>query len=351
MYAQRPSPGGFGALLSDLLKPVKERSDRLARGGQKSVRADATRIHALADELEAGSAPAYAIFASDLDGVFVVRHLAESTPSLATLGPRPYLRPLRVSPRSLRAGLIVADRALARTFVAMGTMIDEVGDPLSAEMGKPNFGGFSGYQEPAARARAEVESARLWKDAAQRLLLAHQTKSLDYVAIGSHEELTEEIGRSLHPYLARLPRSSFPAGPHRLGLGWLRPFLADLDSEVRQRRHEALAGRVCDTAWSGGNAVLGLGPTLEAANAQAVESLVVAGQFARPGALCEECGYLTRRTGHCPVCGLPLLPVEDVVAELMEAVMAAGGRVSQIAVPSALDRSGIGALTRFPLGA
>lgn len=350
VYADRPSPGGFGALLSDLVKPIKERLGAFDRRIQKGVRWDMERIHGLADEFEADSAPAYAVFASQTDDVFVVEPLAYSTPSVSTIGPRPYLRPLRVLSPSLRSGIMVADRTMARTFVAMGRMVDEVGEALQADIGKPNFGGFAGYEEPGVRAHAWEESVRLWKEAAQRLLEKHVRRPFDYLAIGSHEELTEEITRMLHPYLARLQRVSFGASPHGLGLNQLRAEIAELDVEVCQRRHEALAGRVCDTAWSGGNAVLGLGATLDAANTQAIDSLVVAGQFTRAGAVCDGCGYLDRNARPCPICSASMFLVDDVVAAAMEAVVAAGGRVTQINVPSPLDQSGVGALTRFPVG-
>ena len=42
-----------------------------------------------------------------------------------------------------------------------------------------------------------------------------------------------------------------------------------------------------------------------------------------------------------------MFEVEDVVAAVMEATVAAGGRVFQIGVASPLDVEGIGALTRF----
>jgi hypothetical protein len=41
--------------------------------------------------------------------------------------------------------------------------------------------------------------------------------------------------------------------------------------------------------------------------------------------------------------------VDDVVSELMDAVVAAGGTVHQVAIPSQLDNHGVGALTRYPV--
>lgn len=347
VYVDRPSPGGFAALLSDLVKPIKERSEALDRTVQKSVRIDSERIHELAPRFEAEVAPAYAIFASTMDDVFVFKSLAHAAPNVATLGPRPYLRPLRAAPRALRSGIIVADRAVARTFIGFEGLIEELGSPVSADIGKSNYGGFSGYEEQGVRAHADEASARLWKEAGWRLLEGHQNRPFDYLAIGSHEETFEDIARSLHPYLSQLPRATFVCNAQGPNPSILRTEIVGLDREIRRSRQEALAGRVCDTAWSGGNAVLGLGPTLKAANAQAIDTLVVAGSFTRSGSICNQCGHLTRNGAACPVCGATMFETDDVVAAVMEATVSAGGRVFQVGVASPLDVDGIGALTRF----
>ena len=349
LYASRPGPGGFAALLSDLVKPMKDRATGLDRPSQKSVRRDAERIRGLADHLELDSAPGYAIFASHNDDLFALEPLGHPVPSVSALGPRPYMRPLRATPRALRSGIVVADNTLARTFVAMEGIVDEVREPLDADIGSRSWGGFSGYEEHTVRARAEEVTAKLWREAGERLLHRHMKRPFDYVAIGSHGETIDEIARTLHPYLARLQLATFTVSPQDLTLPALRAEVASIDQQMRRHRHSALAGRVCDTAWSGGNALLGLQEVIEAANTQAIDTLVVAGPFAKSGAICDVCGHLTRDGATCPVCGERLFPVDDVVGALMEATVSAGGSVSQITVASPLDRHGVGALTRFPV--
>lgn len=348
LYAGRPSPGGFAALLSDLSKPLRDRAAGLDRSIQKSVRADSERIRGLADQLELDSAPGYAIFASELDEIFVLEALSHPVPDTATLGPRPYMRPLRATPRSLRSGIIVADHATARTFSAVEGMIQEI-DSFETDIGNRSWGGFAGYEEHTVRARAEEVTVKMWRQAGERLLEEHMGKPFDYLAIGSHEETIDEIAKTLHPYLERLERASFTLNPQALGLPGLRTEVAAMDDEMRESRQSALADRVCDTAWRGGNALLGLREVLEAANTQAIDTLVVAGPFSRPGVLCDSCGYLAREGDICPICEVSLFPVDDVVGALMEAAVAASGVVSQISVASPLDRHGVGALTRFPV--
>lgn len=340
----------MSALISDLLRPVRDRVDTFPKEVQKSIRADVDRIRGLADDLEQRSAPSYAIFASQADDIFVVESLTHPVSSVSAVGPRPYLRPLRASPRPLRGGVLIADRTRARVFLATGDFIEEIEGSLTADIGKSNYGGFSGYDEFTVRSRAEEETSKMWKEAGSILMEAHLDHSLDYIAIGAADEMVEEIGRELHPYLEGLYRASFPSRPQAMTDVTLKMALLDLRSEVRRNRHIALAGRVCDTAWSGGLAVLGLGSVIDYSNAQAIETLVVAGPFLRPGLVCTEFGHVSRTGDDCPICFGSMSAIDDVVGAVMELVVEAGGDVFQIETASPLDVYGLGALTRFRIG-
>jgi hypothetical protein len=249
----------------------------------------------------------------------------------------------------LRSGIIVADRTVAHTFVGFEGLIEEFAEPVDAEIRKSNYGGFAGYEEQSVRAHAERTTAGLWKEAGLRLLEEHGIRPFDYLAIGGHAETIDEISRSLHPFLARLPRATFLTNPQSINLTILRSEILAQDRRIRRQRQESLAGRVCDTAWSGGSAVLGLGAVIEAANAQAIDTLVVAGPFTRNGTICNQCGHLARNGDECALCGSVLFEVPDIVAAVMDSTVAAGGKVHQVVVASALDVEGIGALTRFPV--
>ncbi len=350
IYASRPSPGGFPALLSELTRSVRDRSADLDRSAEKSARNDCERIRALADRFEAEVAPAYAVFASEQDGLFEVQPLGHPTADVSMLGPRPYMRPLRAAPRLMRGALLIADRQNARLFVSRDGFVEELGGGFEADIGSRRFGGFAGYEEQSVRARADEAAARLWREAGDMLLAAHMDRRFDYLAVGCHEPDADEIAGNLHPYLSRLQRVVFSATPQKVSAQSLRAKVMSIEGDLRHARQSALAGRVCDTGWSGGNAVLGLAAVLEAANTQAIDTLVVAGPFSRPGSLCDECGHLSRTGESCPVCGHQMFDVDDIVAAAMDATVAAGGNVSQIEVATPLDVEGVGALTRFPVG-
>lgn len=347
MFIERPAPGGLAALVSDLGRVVRTAAEKRGREVKKSVEADVSRIKSMTDDLEGQSIPAYAVFASDLDGIFTVKPLTHTVSSAAVLGARPYMRPLRAVPRPTRAGVLVADRSTARVFVSFDGSIDEISDPLIASIGKTNFGGFSGYDEHTARGRAQEAAFRLWREAGQLLLERHLNASFDFMAIGSFEEMVEDMRGVLHPYLLDLPQVSFVANPTTITPAALRTELARQRQTLREQSELALADDLLSAAARGDRGILGINAVVDATNIQSIAELVVAGDFAKPGAMCRNCGFLARQSGTCPVCQAPMLQVDDVVSALMDATIATGGRVHQICVGSRLDKDGIGAITRF----
>lgn len=350
MYMERPSPGGFSALISDLGRDVRDVARTRNREVQKSVESDISRIRDEAGRFEVEAVPSYAVFASAVDGIYQIKPLTHPVPSNSTLGSRPYLRPLRAEPRPSRTGILVADRSEARLFVGYEGSIAEVGRPMRADPGKTNYGGFAGYDEHTVRGRADEVAFRLWREAGQRLFEIHQESPFDSLLVGGHEQTVDEVRNQLHPYLRNLSFESFQVSPSEVSMARLRNEVDDLTRSIREEREVGLVSTVMEAAGRGSGAVLGLADSLRAANVQGISDLVVAGSFSRPGVMCPACGLLDRDGKVCAVCGEELHQVTDVVAALIDATVDAGGSVYQVVVGSALDREGVGALTRFQIG-
>lgn len=348
LYVNRPD-GPSGPLLSDLAKQLRSRADELSRDAALSVRDDAGRIAGLDGTVDAGAAPAYAVFASSTDRLWRVEPVPERVWNVVTVGSRPYLRPLRATHAPRRVGIVVADRARASLFRFEAGEVLELAPPVEGDPGKPDFGGFEGYEEHGARARAEEEAARVWRRAAALLFDAHRERPFDSLLIGGHKEHLDEVVAALHPYLRDLPLERFVVDPHTLTTADLRDRAADHVARRLRAEDDALTAELVEVLGRGGDAVAGTARVLEAANAKAIDRMVVSGTFARPGAACRRCGWLHRTAEVCEVCGSAMEPVGDVVAEAMEAVLAAGGTVRQVRVASALDASGVGAFLRFPV--
>lgn len=351
VYLERPSPGGWGALISEMGRDLRNTASGRGREVTKSVDSDIRRLKGLAEKFESEIAPGYALFASSLDGIWELKSLAHRAGSIAVLGSRPYLRPLRAVPRPIRTAVIVADRSQARLFVGFDGNIEQLGETLTADIGKQNYGGFGGYAEHGVRARAQEVASRLWRGAGEVLLVRHQETPFDLLLVGGLEESIEDIRAALHPYLRDLPNASFTLSPTEATPQRLKSELESQRMDFRRRRENGLVEDLLGASARDDGGVVGLAATLTAVNAQGVSNLIVGGDFARPGTMCSQCGYLDRTDEDCPVCGSPMYQIDDVVSAAMDATVAAGGRVHQLMIGSALDRHGVGALIRFPVAA
>lgn len=264
------------------------------------------------------------------------------------VGRRPYLRPLRLMPPLLRVGLAVVERARVDLFVADDERIDEVAR-FEADRGKDNFGGFQGYEEHRVIRHAETETARMMRRAAAALFEHHQVRQFDLLAIGGHQPDLETIDPFLHDYLRRLPIERFVVDPGSATPALLHRHVQEAIEAVRRRHTEELAGTVAAAEHAGTPVALGTSHVLEAANARAVERLVVAGSYIEPGAECAGCGLLAGSSLQCPVCGAEMEEVEDVVGSAIEAVVRHGGLAEGVPPDSALEGEGVAALLRFPV--
>lgn len=342
LFVNRRPPATRAALV-DLCKVLP------AEVNGRSMRADRERILGTVDRIDSDTAPAVAIFASEQDGIFEFLPLTDRVEEMVTVGPRPYLRPLRAVPRPMRVGVLVADSSRARTYLVSGGTLTDLGDELTVDRGKDNYGGFAGYEEQRIRSRAEEQSIQLWRQAGRRLLEAHQDHPLELVVLAGHDEMFDGMHSQLHSYLRSVDQARIVVDPHTLTRAELLEAVEREVDEARQRRAQELVEQLVGDVEAGNSAVAGLAPVLEACNAHAVELLVVSGPFAKPGVLCDNCGYLARTGAQCPVCGQATFLLDDVVSAAMDATVEAGGRVEVVSVASRLDAFGVGARLRFPI--
>lgn len=346
VYLNHP-PAQTAAVLADLLKPLRGRSESLERPVALSVRDSAERILALQPRIDADPSAAFAVFASEGDGIFEIVPLPSAVWDVATLGTKPYLRPWRAIPRTLRVGVIVADRRTAWVHVTENDRVVLLGEPIVGDTGKVNFGGFSGYEEHGARARGESETARVWKEAGARLFASHQDSPLDVVVLAGHQENLDEMAGHLHSYLQSLPHGRLVIDPRTMTEPIIRERVAEVVGRIRSEHEDGLVEQVVSAAGAGGLAVTGTVAVLRAVNVGAVSHLVLAGAYSKPGVVCGECGQLARSGSACASCGAATREVDDILGEAVEVVLAGGGKVTQIRVASRLDGSGTGALLRF----
>ncbi len=347
VYVNRePLHESVRARLSDLLKPLRSLSN-LDHDAQMSLRSDLDSVIGLADRIDVDRSPATAVFACDGGGLFEYIPLSTPVWDVAFAADRPYLRPLRSIRQRDSVVVAVVDRRHAWLYGGGGGSMRLLELIEESESHKGNFGGFSGYEEKGARNHADFLDRRHFRYVADRLFELQRKLGFGKLVVGGHEETSVRFESFLHPYLRARLLGSFVIDPHTMSDSDIADranvFLLDASYEAE----EALASRVSVTSEEGGRAVVGLKDVLNAVNNGAVDRLVVAGRFTRPGVMCGTCGWLERSGESCMACGSGMVVLGDVIDAAMEQVLRRGGQADQISVSSPLDAHGVGALLRF----
>ena len=108
---------------------------------------------------------------------------------------------------------------------------------------------------------------------------------------------------------------------------------------------------IADAARAEQRAVTGLDATLRALRLGRIWRLVYANGFAPPGGRCVNCGTLFEETPEsCAYCGAAVRPVDDLVEQAAQRVVASGGKVEHVGgtIAERLGAAGgIGAFLKF----
>ena len=340
-----------GAKLTELLRPIREMAEggRLAHEAAMSLRSDIKAVQGLADRIDSDPAPAVAVFSCHGAGWFEYVALDRSVWDVAQVGNRPYLRPLRVAETQFRSAAVVFEPRRSIVFIKTGSDFREVGEIVEEAVRKSNYGGFSGYEERGVRSRADEVVQRHFRATADLVFRLYQEKGFDFLFLGGHQEAIDEGTKLLHPYLEPRVAGSFVVDTHTMTPALIREHVVGLEEAAVASVETLRVQELLDTVGAGGHAVLGIADVLAAANARAIDRLIVSGSFSKEGSVCESCGWLSRNGTSCPVCGSETRMTDDVVGEIIEATIDESGEVLQVSIASALDQKAIGAVLRFPL--
>jgi peptide chain release factor subunit 1 len=348
MFVDRTA-GPSTAIVNELVKSLKARADSADRPAAMSIRADIGRIEDVAARADSGGDPGWLVFASHTDGIFEHHSVPFPVASFVTVGSRPYLRPLRAVGRPVESLLMVVERSRVNVHRVDGG-ITELG-AFEVEPGKENYGGFQGYEEHGAARRTSEETTRMWKEAGALALAAHQKKPVGLVVVAGRRHDLDQFVSQLHAYLQALPIERTVLDPRTTTTSDLLEMARAAEPGVVRARDEAAIRSVLEGAYQGRPVARGAASVLTATNLGAVERLIVCGPFAKPGVVCEECGWLARSGERCPTCGSAYEEVDDVIAAAVEAALGQGGGFDQVRVASVLDADGVAATLRFPIPA
>jgi peptide chain release factor subunit 1 len=347
--ADPPDPGearGTRSGIHSMLKPLREliESHELAHSQRESLRADVARVADLATRASEFEGRAVAAFACSHDGFYEEVVVPRRMRGRAVVDATPYLRPLlAVLDEYHHYCVVVIERARAWWYESFAddfreSAVDDERVLLSKRTG----------DEWHAHNRAETLTRRHYRHTAETLQKVMQETQAEFVIVGGHRETVAEFLPFLHGHESMIA-GTFVIDTHTLSTPRVREQALPVVEAFEREEEARLVQQVLERVAEGGFAARGLDWCLLATNEKAVELLLVHGDARVPGRICDQCGWLGLGGEECPVDGRPTRATTDVIDDMAEAVVVAGGRVEHVYADTELAAYGVGALLRFPV--
>lgn len=275
------------------------------------------------------------------------------------IGRRPHLKPFtHLLDYYANYGVIVVDRVGTRLFAYHLGELQKAAETEGDDVRKLKHGGGSARgggatsatgQRGGQGARREEEVAlRNMRDAA---IVAQQffgSRPIRRLFIGGTAEnvaqFREQLSKQMQSRIAGTFAVDMNANErevHERSLELLR--------QANTEREQKLVKTMITAAAKGGNAVVGLDPTLKSIGEGRVQTLVISDGYRMPGYIDENSSFLTvyERTA-LPSADSRLIAVSDVIEEAVSHTMDQGGSVEVIMDNPELEQAGqIGALLRY----
>jgi peptide chain release factor subunit 1 len=272
---------------------------------------------------------------------------------------KPHLKPLtHLLDYYAYYGVIVVDRIGARFFEYHLGEVQKVAVITGDDVRKLKHGGGStrgggtisaGGQRGGQGGRDEEEVAsRNMRDSAIAAQKFFANRPIRRLFIGGTAknvaQFRENLSKQMQSRIAGTFAVDMSAGEHELHQRAL-----ELLKEANSERETKLVQNLITTAAKGGNAVVGLDPTLKGIGEGRVQTLVISDGYRTPGFIDEQSKYLTVYEGDSlPFAESKLVAVDDVIEEAVSNTIELGGTVEIIGGNPDLEKAGqIGALLRY----
>lgn len=339
------------ARVKNLVRPLRERVDAGEFGeAGRALRADIDTAAELVSGHRGQLGRGVAAFVCGSKGLKELMDLPASVRDRAIIDRSAYLAPLEAMvDQATEYVAVVLDRQAATIFrFIMGEL--ESKETISADdSGKPDYGGFSGYEEKNARSRADEVFAKLLRTVAARLGALRRKHDFDNIVIGGHQSSVEALKGMMHTELQNLVAGTFTIDPRTMTTDEVRTRCNDL-VEGHQRKLDGEAVQtVVETAAEGGAAVVGIEAVLDAINQRAASLVLVSVDDTIAGARCGGCGWLSAAVGTCVACGDEMTAVDDIIDTATAVARSDGSRIRYLLSDTELATPQLGALTRFPI--
>jgi Bacterial archaeo-eukaryotic release factor family 10 len=343
--------GDVQTRVNSLLDPIRalSRDRTLGHAARLSVRGDLDRIVAAARQ-ERWAPGTMALFACSGRAFFEEVSLPRFVRDEAVVDDLPWVRlMLAVLDDYQRMCVVVTDDASARFWELHLREIREIQQLRDPALRKPDYA--AGMLEYTVHNKAGELAKRHYRRVAVLVDEIHRTGGFDLLAVGGHEyELSTVVA-----FLPRHLRDRL-AGTMSIDAGTatsadVRRGAEEIMERYERERARALVAGILEAVAERRLAAVGVEPCLWAGSMSAIEELAVEDGPVAPGVFCGRDAWMALSGEVCPLCGEPLRPTRDVLNRLVQAVIAASGRVTHVRAETALRRHTVGAHLRFPVPA
>lgn len=332
------------SLLDEAEKKLKEvESDDTKR----ALRVDFERAREFfSRDLPTDGARGLAVFCSGGSDLFEVIRLPRPVQSEVVISDSPFIEPL-VDLVSGTWCILLCNRRTGRIFRGSSDRIEEVARITSEDvLSQADAGGLS---QPRYERGQDEEVHRHLKRVADVLHRRFRRAGFDHLLIGSPEELTSDIERTLHPDIAQRLAGRVTVDVENTTEGDVLDVSRPLIEEHERTAERAALDRLKQGVGAGGRGVAGLEDVLGVLNERRVESLLLEERFQMPGMVCTQCGsLLPESVSTCPADGATTERYGDIVEEAVELAVAQSADVIVARHFDDLEQmGGIGAVLRF----
>lgn len=295
-----------------------------------------------------------AIYSSTPHKFFRAYPLALPLPDLVHVSDRPSLG---VMTRLLDSyggyGVILIDKQGARAFsFHLGVLQEQegvLGDPVK-QVKHGNATTVIGGRGSAHNVGRKVENIieRNMKESAEFAVDFFENAHIRRILIGGTEDNIAQFRGMLPKAFQSLVVGTFPMNIGANHSEVLAKAM-QIGQEADEKRENSMIDSLISQSAQGTDAVVGLDNTLEASNADRINTLVVLQGYQQPAYRCRNCFYLTPKPHRtCANCGGDMVQIPDVIDVAVSRTLRKGGNVEVIRAHKALDLAGkLGAFLRF----
>lgn len=265
---------------------------------------------------------------------------------------KPYLKPLlHLMKYYTNYGVILVDRISARFFEFHLGELQETGGAMGEDVRKLKHGRGSsaaGMRGGVGGARQEDEHAqRNMREAAEEAARFFSHKDIRRLFIGGTSENVAQFKELLPKRLQSTLAATLPMDMNA-NQNEVRERTLELLHELNSERERRLVERMITASHQGGNAVMGLAPTLRMVSDGRVDTLIVSDGYRASGFRHSSSGYLAASNDEPVFDEREFESVKDVVDEAVQRTVEQGGNVEVVSENAQLEGAGrIGAILRY----